>query len=59
MTQHCHVIQFSDDGSEWYDLEDDFPEHIGKVLIAALESLNLEHFEDLRPKWTDNNDNNQ
>lgn len=54
--QQAHVIQFSDDGYEWYDLEDDFSPEVGAVIIAALEAQNYTHFDDLRPKWVDNKD---
>lgn len=50
------MIQFTDDGSDWYDLEDDFPEQVGAVIIAALETQGYTHLEDLRPKWVDNKD---
>ena len=55
-TQQAYVIQFSDDGHDWYDLEDDFSPEVGAVIIAALEAQNYTHFDDLRPKWVDNKD---
>ena len=51
-TQHFYIIQFSDDGHDWYDLEDEFSENVGQLIIKALESANFTHFDDLRPKWT-------
>jgi len=53
-TEHSYTIQFSDNGYDWYDLEDEFPENVGQLIIEALESANFIHFDDLRPKWTNN-----
>lgn len=55
-TEQAYIIQFSDDGEEWFDLGEDFSEEVGAIIIAALEVQNYTHFDDLRPKWIDNKD---
>lgn len=55
-TEHAYIIQFSDDGHDWYDLGEDFSPETGAVIIAALEAQGYTHFDDLRPRWV-NNDN--
>jgi hypothetical protein len=49
-TQEAYVIQFSDDGYEWFDLEDEFSEQTGLLIIKSLESAKYTHFDDLRLK---------
>ncbi len=56
ITEHAYIIQFSDDCNEWYDLGEDFSPEVGAVIIGALVAQNYTHFEDLRPKRTDNKD---